>query len=119
MLNPAQVTSKQTPLLSLPKMGRFCFAYTGLTGLDVRTNFVQLSKSSQAHPIRKKQRADLGIFLYDEEQKQFCKQKCGKCSQQMNEKVKKNPKIPSVDIIGGCFLRFKQNLLSSLWFYLQ
>jgi len=42
--------------------------------------FAQPSKSSQAHPMRKKQRVDFGEFLYDEEQKQFFKQKCGKCS---------------------------------------
>jgi len=40
-------------------------------------------------------------LLYDEEQKQFSKQKCGKCSWQMNEKVKKHPKISPVDVIGG------------------
>jgi len=39
-------------------------------------------------------------FLYDEEQKQFSKQKCGKCSY---EKVKKNTKIPPVDVICGRF----------------
>jgi len=32
----------------------------------------------------------------------------------MNEKVKKNPKISLT--VG---LRFKQNLISNLWFYLQ
>jgi len=42
-------------------------------------------------------------LLYDEEQKQFSKPKCGKCSYQMNEKVKKNLKIPPVDVIGGWF----------------
>jgi len=42
-------------------------------------------------------------FLYDEEQKQFSKQKCGKCSQRINEKVKKNPKILPVDVIGGWY----------------
>jgi len=35
----------------------------------------------------------LEFFLNDEEQKQFSKQKCGKCSEQMNEKVKKNKKF--------------------------
>jgi len=35
-----------------------------------------------------------------------------------NEKVKKNKKIPPVDVIGDG-IRFKQNLISSLWFYLQ
>jgi len=66
--------------------------------------FVQLSKSSQAHPIRKKNNVlILEIFLYEREQKQLSKQKCGKCSCQMNEKVKKNPKIPPVDVIGGWF----------------
>jgi len=45
----------------------------------------------------------LKIFLYDEERKQFSKQKCGKCSLQMNEKVKKNQKIPPEDVIGGRF----------------
>jgi len=34
----------------------------------------------------------------------------------MNKKVKKNPKILPADVIGG---RFKQNLISSLCFYLQ
>jgi len=42
-------------------------------------------------------------FLYDEEQKEFSKQKCGKCSKQMNEKVNKNPKISPEDVIGGWF----------------
>jgi len=32
-------------------------------------------------------------FLFDEEQKQSSKQKCGKFSQQMNEKVKKIKKF--------------------------
>jgi len=45
----------------------------------------------------------LEIFLYEREQKQLSKQKCGKCSCQMNEKLKKNPKIPPVDVIGGWF----------------
>jgi len=36
----------------------------------------------------------------------------------MNEKVKKNQKIPPVHVIDGR-LRFKQNLILSLWFYLQ
>jgi len=40
-------------------------------------------------------------FSYDEEQKQFSKQKCEKCSYQMNKKVKKNHKIPPVDVISG------------------
>ena len=34
---------------------------------------------------------------------QFYKQKCGNCSQLMNEKVKKNPKIPPVHVTGGHF----------------
>jgi len=34
----------------------------------------------------------LEIFLYDEEQKQFSKQKCWKCSKQMNEKKKEKSK---------------------------
>jgi len=37
----------------------------------------------------------------------------------MNEKVKKNPKILPVHVIGMVGLRFKHNLNSSLWFYLQ
>jgi len=45
----------------------------------------------------------LEIFLYDQEQKQFSKQKCEKCSQQINEKAKKNPKIPPLDDIGSRF----------------
>ena len=69
----------------------------------MRAGFVQLSKFSQAHPIRRKQRVDFGNFLYDWEQKQLSKKKCGKCSCQMNKKVKKNPKIPPVDVIGGWF----------------
>jgi len=40
-------------------------------------------------------------FLYVEEQKQFSKQKSGKCSQQINKKVKKNPTIPPVCVIDG------------------
>jgi len=42
--------------------------------------FLQLSLSSQAHPIRKNNVLILENFLYDEEPKQFSKQKCGKCS---------------------------------------
>jgi len=63
-------------------MGRFClFAYTGLTDRLRRVwVFVQLSKSSQAHRIRKNNVLILEKFLYDEEQKQFSKQKCGKCN---------------------------------------
>jgi len=86
-------------------MGRFClFAYTGLTDRFRHARvFLQVSKSSQAHPIRKNNVLILENFLYDEEQKQFSKQKCGKCSQRINEKVKKNPKILPVDVIGGWF----------------
>jgi len=42
-------------------------------------------------------------FLYGEKQKQFSKQKCVKCSQQMNKKVKTNPKIPPVGVIDDRF----------------
>jgi len=44
-------------------MGRFClFAYTGLTDRFRRARgfFLQLSKFSQAHPIRKKHCVDFG-----------------------------------------------------------
>jgi len=63
-------------------MGRFClFACTGLTDRFRRARvFLQLSKSPQAHPIRKNNVLILEKFLYDEEQKQFSTQKCGKCS---------------------------------------
>jgi len=48
-------------------MGRVClFADTGLLDRFRRARvFVQLSKSSQAHPIRKKQRVDFGkLFIW-------------------------------------------------------
>ena len=48
-------------------MGRFCLlAYTGLTDrLDTRAGFLEVSKSSQANPIRKKQRVDFGkLFVW-------------------------------------------------------
>ena len=80
--------------------------------------FVQLSKSSQAYRIRKKA-FGLETFLYDKEQKHFPKQKCGKRSQQINEKVKKNPKILPVDVIGSRFKiyierNFKLVILSAI-----
>jgi len=104
--NPAQVTSTHKHFCCPCAKWADCvysLKLVLLTGLDARACFLQLSKSSKAHPIRKKQRVDFEKFLYDEEQRQFSKQKCGKCSQQMNEKVKKNPKIPPVDVIGGRF----------------
>jgi len=63
-LNPARVTSKHKHFCCpLSKMGRFClFAYTGLTDRFRRARgfFLQLSKFSQAHPIRKKHCVDFG-----------------------------------------------------------
>jgi len=67
----------------LPKIGRIClFAYKGLTDRFGREcgflyNFVSLLKliGSEKNNV-----LILEIFLYDEEQKQFSKQKYGKCS---------------------------------------
>jgi len=64
-------------------MGRFClFAYTGLTDRFGRARGFLCNLESLLKLIRseKKQRVDLGKFLCDDEQKQFSKQKCGKCS---------------------------------------
>jgi len=87
-------------------MGRFCvFAYTGLTDRFRRARGILHNSASLLKRIRSEKNNVLILenFLYDEEQKQFSKQKCGKCSWQMNEKVKKNPKIPPIDVIGGRF----------------
>jgi len=88
-------------------MGRFCFfTYTGLTGRYRRARGFLYNLASLLKLIRSEKNNVLiwENFLYDEVQKQFfSKQKCGKCSKQMNEKVKKNPKIPPVDVIGGRF----------------
>jgi len=64
-------------------MGRFClFAYTGLTDRfrlerGFSYNLASLLKLIQSE---KNNVLILENFLYDEEQKQFSKQKCGKCS---------------------------------------
>jgi len=62
-------------------MGRFClFAYTGLTGLYRRGFFYRLASLLKLIRSEKNNVLVLGNFLYDEEQKQFSNQKCGKCS---------------------------------------
>ena len=70
-------------------MGRFCLiAYTGLTDRFRRGRGFLYNLASLLKPIRSDKNNVLILwnFLYDEEQKQFSKQKCGKCSYQMNEK---------------------------------
>jgi len=48
----------------------------------MRAGFLQLSKSFSSSSDQKKNvlRVHFGKFVYDEEQKQFSKQKCWKCS---------------------------------------
>jgi len=73
----------------LAKNGQILFIRLYWTNLQVYTRvrvFVQLSKSSQAHPIKKNNVLILENFLYDEEQKQFSKQKCGSA---LNKRTKK------------------------------
>ena len=89
-------------------MSRFClFAYTGLTDSDrfrrARGFLYNLASLLKLIRSEKNNVLILEKFLYDDEQTQFSKQKCGKCSKQMNEKGKKNPKIPLIDVIGGRF----------------
>jgi len=67
-------------------MGRFClFAYTGLTDRFGRTRGFSYKLASLLKLIRSEKSNVLILenILYDKEQKQFSKQKCGKCSQQM------------------------------------
>jgi len=64
-------------------MGRFCLvAYTGLTvGLKrARGIFFNLASLPKLIRSEKNNVWTLENFLYNEEQKQFFKQKCGKCS---------------------------------------
>jgi len=79
ILNPAQVTSKhKTLLLSLPKMGRFClFACTGLTNRfrHARRFFYKFASLLKLIRSEKSNVLILEKFLYDDEQKQFSKQK--------------------------------------------
>jgi len=105
-------------------MGRFClFAYTGLTNrFRHARGLLQLSKSSQAHTIRKKQRVGFGKLFIGWRTKAifFSKwnQNVGSALRKWNDKVKKNPRFrPLTSLVVG--LRLKQNLISSLWFYLQ
>jgi len=77
-------------------MGRFClFAYTGLTDRFRRARGFLYNLTSLLKLIRSEKNNVLILenFLFDEEQKQSSKQKCGKFSQQMNEKVKKIKKF--------------------------
>jgi len=63
-------------------MGRFClFAYAGLTDRfrHARGFFYKLASLLKLIRLEKNVLI-LENFLYDEEQKQFSKQKCGKCS---------------------------------------
>jgi len=88
----------------MPKMGTFCLiAYAGLTDRFRRARGFLYNLASLLKLLRSERKnvLILEIFLYDEEQKQFSKQKCGLCSQQMNKKEKKNPKIPPVGVIDG------------------
>ena len=64
-------------------MGRFClFAYTGLIDRFRRVRGFLHNLASLLKLIRTEKYNVLILekFLYDEEQKQFSKQKCGKCS---------------------------------------
>jgi len=64
-------------------MGRFClFAYTGLTDRfrHARGFFYKLASLPKLIRSEKNNVLILENFLYDEELKQFSKQKCGKCS---------------------------------------
>jgi len=64
-------------------MGRFyLFAYTGLTDRFRRERGFLYNLASLLKLIRSEKNnvLILEIFLYDEEQKQFSKQKCGKRS---------------------------------------
>jgi len=84
-------------------MGRFClFAYTGLTDRFRHTRvFLQVSKSSQAHPIRKKQRVDFGkLFIWWRTNAIF-QTKMWEVLLANERKSKENPKISPVDVIGG------------------
>jgi len=70
-------------------MGRFClFAHTGLTDRPRRARGFLYNLASLLKLIRSQINNVLTLekFLYDEEQKQFSKQKMWKCSQ-VNEKV--------------------------------
>jgi len=62
-------------------MGRFClFAYTGVTDRFSRARSFFYNLASLLNLIwSEKNVLILENFLYDEEQKQFLKQKCGKC----------------------------------------
>jgi len=90
-------------------MGRFClFAYTGLTNrFRHARGLLQLSKSSQAHTIRKKQRVGFGKLFIGWRTKAifFSKwnQNVGSALRKWNDKVKKKSKISPVDVIGGWF----------------
>ena len=64
-------------------MGRFClFAYTGLPDRFRRTGGFFYNLAILLKHIRSEKNDVLILenFLHDEEQKQFSKQKCGKCS---------------------------------------
>jgi len=64
-------------------MGRFClFTYTGLTDRFGRARGFLYNLESLLKLIRSEKNNVLVLeyFLYDEEQKHFSKQKCGKCS---------------------------------------
>jgi len=64
-------------------MGRYClFAYTGLTDTFRRVRGVFYKLASLLKIIRSEKNNVLILekFLYDEEQKQISKQKCGMCS---------------------------------------
>jgi len=64
-------------------MGRFyLFAYTGLTDRfrHARGFFYELASLIKLIHSEKNNVLILENFLYDEKQKQFSKQKCGKCS---------------------------------------
>jgi len=82
-LIPAQITSKHKHFCCpCPKWADF-FIRLSWTNWQVEKcarDFLQLRKSSLVHRIRKNDVLILEKFSYDEERKQFSKQKCGKCS---------------------------------------
>ena len=64
-------------------MGRFClFAYNGLSERFWHVRWFLYNLASLLNLIRTEKNNVLILenFLYDEEQKQFSKQKCGRCS---------------------------------------
>jgi len=86
-------------------MGTFClFAYTGLTDRFRRARGFLYNLASPLKLIRSEKNNVLILEnFYMMKNKSNFPNKRGKCSQQVNVKVKKNPKIPPADVIGGQF----------------